>query len=142
MNPLEIYNTYKNLTKTSGQKLIDSFDLTELGIMSVVIQKVINSAKNIYIITYDSRYPNRIMTFNDLKRIKGNNLYKLKLNLDIIRNVKLKLSMPMYLSKFNKRISTDSYVITRDLMGRERMRDGSLFLEAYTFDENRKLKRV
>ena len=140
---MDIFNTYKkfaSLRKTTGQKLIDAFNLGALGKRSIVIQKVMSSAKNIYIITYDSYYPNRIMTYNDLKRIKGTNIHRLKLNLDIVTPKVPRFSMPIYLYNYNKKFSTDSYIITRDLMGRERLRKDSLF-ESYKIEGN-KLKLV
>ena len=143
MNTVDIYNKYKSLNRTTGQKLIDAFDLTQFGKMSIVIQKVISSSKNIFIITYDSRYPKRIITFNDLKKIKGNNIHKLKLYMDLIIPKKIRLSMPLYLNKFNSKLPTDSYIITRDLMGRERLRNNELF-ENYTvvdIEEN-KIQRL
>jgi len=138
MNPLDIFD----ITKTTGQKLIDTFDLSELGRMSITIQKVFNSSKNIYIITYDSHYPKRIITLNDLRKINGNNLYKLKINSDLFTSNKMKLSMPVYLFRFNQRLSTNSYVITRDLMGRERYRNSNLFYECYRMGEDKSLIKL
>lgn len=131
------------LFKTTGQKVIDAFKLNKMGKRSIVIQKVINSSKNIYILTYDSRYPYRIITYNDLLKIKGSGIFRLKLNLDKYTPKKLKLSMPLYLHDYNRKFPSDSYIVIRDLMGRERLRDESLFEEKYyKINENNKIEEI
>lgn len=105
------------------QKLgLDNFE-------NCMIQKIINFPIPFFIITIDSKYPNKYMTYSRLKSIDSTKLIKLKYRPDtLLQNmdfseVKLKLTPPLNIDEFNASIITGSILMIRDLAGEYYRRD-------------------
>lgn len=87
------------------------------------IQRVINSPINIFIITVDSKYPERFITYSRLKNSKVNDMVKVKANWKEKGFDDLRLTPPILLEEFKDIIPANSLLIRRDLCGEYYMND-------------------
>jgi hypothetical protein len=77
------------------------------------IQKVIGGSINIYVITLNSRYPQKFIPYSLLKNTLTSQTYKIKPE----GVKKSKLTPPVDLKSFSFEIPTNSYIVVRDLGG-------------------------
>jgi len=122
----DLYNSslaFNNKT-TSGEKLIKAFGLENFR--SAYVQKVIDSSIDIFIITVDSRYYYKKLTYGDVKNSITNIFSKLKVFSDIAEIRDVKVTPPIELQDFTGKIHSNAIVIRQDISG-ERFVDDKIF---------------
>lgn len=114
-------------TKNLGEQLIDRFSLNKFK--TVLIQKVINSTANIYIITVDSRNKSQSIPYkklrssitSSLKRVQKTKPMILSFSPFILQNTvfleDIKLTPPTDLRSFHGPLMRGSIFVFRDLIG-------------------------
>ena len=107
-----------------GQQL--KIDLGLANFQNVVIQKAINFPIPLYVVTYNSRYPERAIFYSKVKSIKTSFLAKLRQYGNQSKFKTIKLTPPVDLNYFNKTLRTNCYVYCRDMCG-EQFRDKNMF---------------
>lgn len=107
-----------------GQQL--KIDLGLANFQNVVIQKAINFPIPLYVVTYNSRYPERAIFYSKVKAIKTSFLAKLRQYGNQSKFKMLKLTPPVDLNYFNKTLRSNFYIYCRDLCG-ENFRDKKMF---------------
>lgn len=93
---------------------------------NVVIQKAINFPIPLYVVTYNSRYPERAIFYSKVKAIKTSLITKLKQYGVANKFKELRLTPPIDLNYFNSRLRTNSMIFCRDMCG-EQFRDDKMF---------------
>jgi hypothetical protein len=95
--------------ETVGQSLINKFDLGNYQYS--YIQKIINYRPS-FVITVDSRYPYRYISYERIKNIESS-----KLGIFEVNNMfkEFKLTPPVDLESFNIKIPSLAIVIVRDM---------------------------
>lgn len=102
--------------KTAGQTLIDDLGLTKFH-NNIFVQKVMGIAQNIFIVTYNSRYPNVALSATRVKKLKFTWLGRSKRK-GVHTYIKpAKLTPPLYLKSAMINMTTGSLVIMRDIAG-------------------------
>lgn len=137
-NPLHSFLTDSPFM-TQGEQMQADLGLKNFG-DNVFIQKVINSALPIYIITYNSRYPKVHLSALRVKKIKSTWMGKIKRNGVHVHLKNIKLTPPLILNSSLTHMVTGSIVVMRDIAG-EFMRQPKVF-ECVQQDNNNKLKLV
>ncbi len=122
---------------TGGRQLQIDLGLKNFG-DNAFIQKVINSALPIYIITYNSRYPKVHLSALRVKKIKSTWMGKIKRNGVHVHLKNIKLTPPLILNSSLIHMVTGSIVIMRDIAG-EYLRQPRVF---ECVEINNKLKLV
>lgn len=93
----------------------------DLGLESfdyVYIQKVLGISPNIYIISYDTRYPQRYIPRVKLMNLKSTKFARLKVNnKEEFQFSEIKLTPPFDLDQISPQINTNSFFVLRDLAG-------------------------
>lgn len=80
------------------------------------IQKSLGLAKNIYLVTFDSRYPEKSIPLRLFKNSLSSQVYKSTTNLlEPISN--LKFTYPVLIENYINDIIENSYIVVRDLGG-------------------------
>jgi hypothetical protein len=114
-------------TKNLGEQLIDKFSLNKFKI--VLIQKVINSTANIYVITVDSRNKTQSIPYkkvkssltSSFKRVQKTKPMVVSFSPFILQNTvyteDVKLTPPTDLRSFHGPLMRGSIFIFRDLIG-------------------------
>lgn len=87
------------------------------------IQKIIDMAQNVYIVSVDSRYPNVFFGFTKLKKIKSVTIQKTKRTPFEYKFKNYKLTPPILLDEFKGDISSNAMIIRQDLTGDYFMND-------------------
>jgi hypothetical protein len=101
--------------KTAGQILQSDLGLERF--QRVFIQKVLGIAVPIYVITYNSKYPNVVLSAARVKKLKFAWVGKAKRK-GVHTYVKpIKLTPPLYLDSAMIRMTSGSIVFLRDLAG-------------------------
>jgi hypothetical protein len=94
---------------------------------NVVIQKAINFPIPLYMVTYNSRYPERAIFYSKVKAIKTSFLTKLKQYGIDNKFKQVRLTPPIDLNYFNNaRPRSGAYFYIRDMAG-EQFRDKNMF---------------
>jgi len=107
-----------------GQQL--KIDLGLANFQNVVIQKAINFPIPLYVVTYNSRYPERAIFYSKVKSIKTSFLAKLRQYGNQSKFKTIKLTPPVDLNYFNKTLRTNVIIYARDMCG-EQFRDKNMF---------------
>jgi len=104
---------------TNGIYIIRKLGLEKFN--NILIQKVLNTAQSIFIITVNSRYPNLFLTYSKIKQIKSSLFLQVNQHGESINTKDLKLTPPVDL--YNAKISTSlrSTFIFRDIAGEQLM---------------------
>jgi hypothetical protein len=114
-------------TQTIGEQIAEQFSITK--IKNAVIQKVINTTANIYVITVDSRNKTQPIPFKRLKTPTTSGFKRVKKMKPIIQSFApfimqntlfsedIKLTPPVELVKFDNTLMRGSIFIFRDLIG-------------------------
>ena len=90
---------------------LESFDYT-------YIQKILGISPSIYIVTYDTRYPNRYIPRSRLMNLQSSKFTRLKtVHKDEFEFSELKLSPPFDLDQVSPHISSSSVFLLRDIAG-------------------------
>jgi len=110
---------------TAGKILIRDLGLEKFG-KNIFIQKVIGSALPIYIITYNSKYPNVALSASKVKKLKFTWIGKIKRKAIHTYVKPVKLTPPLYLDSAMVTMTSGSLVIFRDLAG-EYLRNYKMF---------------
>jgi hypothetical protein len=108
----KITDTIDQLTK--GRQLKSDLGLDNFKY--AYIQKVIDMAQDIYIITVDSRYPNVFFGQNKLKKINKYTVDKTKKTPFFYDFKNVKLTPGILLDEFNGNISSNALIIRQDLV--------------------------
>lgn len=77
----------------------------------VYVQKVLGIVMPIYIITINSRYPNKFIPYKRLNSSMVSQTY----TMNLLKLEKVKLSPPVLLSNFQGKIYENSYIVLRDI---------------------------
>lgn len=107
----------------NGVELKSHFKLDDFP--KVYIQRVINSTIPIYIISFNSRYPNQHIPRKLLQLNKSSMLYRLKND----QAKFVRLSPPFIIENFMYNIDTNAFIFIRDLGGERYLDDRILFPE-------------
>lgn len=101
---------------TRGEILKRDLGLSELDY--VYIQKILGISPAIYIITYDTRYPNRYIPKTRLMSLTSSKFTRLQtVKKEEFRFSELKLSPPFDLDTVSPRINSSSVFMLRDISG-------------------------
>ena len=92
-------------------------DLGLDNIKHVYIQKIIGTAINIYVVSYNSRFPSLYIPRSKLKQIKTMTLNKVRSLPNKFLFINFKLTPPVELDDFIARIPSNSIIITQDICG-------------------------
>jgi hypothetical protein len=99
-----------------GKDLIKQLGLSKFS--NISIQKIIGISIPIYIITFDSRYNRRFLTYSRLNNIKSTSIKKIKsFSNDILQLKNVKLSPPANLYNIDLDISPSTILLLRDIAG-------------------------
>ena len=82
----------------------------------VWIRKIINLPISVYIVVYNSRFPNLYLPLNKVRNLKAFHIFRT----NKIVNQELDdfiMSMPYELERYNKRISSKSIILSYDIAG-------------------------
>jgi len=90
------------------------------------VQKVINNAQPIFIITIDSRYPNNYLSPSKVKKVHSTKIKVVKKAGDVVVDKDFKLSPPLELEFAHISLTSNSIIIFRDIAG-EYFRDEKMF---------------
>jgi len=109
---------------TAGQTLINDLGLEKFR--HVYIQKVMGLAQNIYIITYNSKYPTIDLSATRVKKLKFTWLGRAKRKGVHTYIAPAKLTPPIYLKSSLITMTSGSLVVMRDISG-EYLRNPRMF---------------
>ncbi len=110
--------------KRSGELLKRDLGLNQID--HVYIQKILGIALSIYVVSYNSRYPNLNIPRSKLKSIRTMTIDKVRSIPSEFLFTPYKLSPPIELDVFIARIPSNSIIITQDICG-DRFQNKSLF---------------
>lgn len=94
-------------------------DLGLENFQNVVIQKAINFPIPLYVVTYNSRHPERAIFYSKVKNIKTSFIKRLRQYGVANKFKSLKLTPPVDLNYFNQRIRSNAYLLIRDMAGEQ-----------------------
>jgi len=101
-------------------------DLGLENFQNVVIQKAINYPITMYVVSFNSRYPERAIFYSKVKNIKTSAIKRLKQYGQENKFKDIKLTPPVDLDYFMGRVRSNAYVYLRDMCG-EQYRDKQMF---------------
>jgi len=106
---------------TNGLRIVQKLGLEKFD--NIAIQKVLNTAQSMFIITVNSRYTNLAITYSKIKKVKGTTFLQVNQHGESIETKNLKLTPPVDL--YTSKISTSlkSIFIFRDIAGEPFMDD-------------------
>jgi hypothetical protein len=116
-----------SLFTTAGQQL--KIDLGLKKFRHVMIQKVMSISQPVYVVTYNSRYPNVQLPAARVKKLKFTWVAKTKRSGLHTRIKPVKLTPPLRIETAMVRMSSNSIVIFRDMAG-EFLRNRKMFTVA------------
>ena len=116
-----------SILMSAGRQL--QVDLGLAKFKKVFIQKVLGQSLPIYVITFNSRYPNVTLSATRVKKLKFTWIAKAKRSGLHTRIKPVKLTPPLYLESAMIRMTSNSIIVFRDLAG-EYLRQPRMF--AYT----------
>ncbi len=87
------------------------------------IQKIINMAQDVYVVSVDSRYPNVFFGFTKLKKVKSTTISRVKRKPFGYDFKRYSLTPPILLDDFKGDISGNAMVIRQDITGDYFMKD-------------------
>ncbi len=137
-NPIHDYTTDKPFM-TGGQQLQADIGLSKFK-RNVFIQKVIGYALPIYIVTYNSRYPNVNLGATRVRKLKSTWIGKVKRKAIHINLSQIKLTPPIPLASSMIQPVSGSIIIMRDVAG-EYLRNPKVF-ECVEVNNKTKLKEI
>lgn len=92
----------------------------------VYIQRIIGISIPIYIISFNSRYPELYISISKLKNVKTTTISRLKKASNGFDFPLFKMTPPEELNNFNDNVSGNAIIITQDLCG-EKFQDKNMF---------------
>lgn len=110
-------------------------DLGLIDYKYVWFQKVINHGANIFIISYNSRFPTLYLSRNELKNTKTTRLYRTSPKGNGFDFDDYRLTPGIYIEEYLSRLPSNSMLIIRDLTGER------FITEKYMY-KNNKLEEV
>jgi hypothetical protein len=122
MNPIDAItdivkqDVLNKLNKQPSGKVL-KHDLGLDNISHVYIQKIIGLSLNIYVVSYNSRYPTLFIPRSKLKTIGTMTIQKVRSVPNLFMFSNFKLSIPIELDEFIARIPSNSIIITQDICG-------------------------
>lgn len=104
-----------NVLETAGQKL--QKDLGLGNFRYVTIQKVLSIPMSVYVLTFDSRYPNKYIPYARVKKARFTWISKIARKGMGYDNNEVKLTPPLQIKSSSIRPTTGSLFVFRDLAG-------------------------
>lgn len=105
-------------------------DLGLIDYKYVWLQKVINHSTNVFIITYNSRFPTLYISRRDLETAKTARIFKARKHGSEYELENYRITPGILIEEYVSRLPSNSMLIVRDLTGER-------FIESFTYSNNK-----